>query len=118
MKTKFLLTSIAVIVLIVTVSSVFAAINGVELSRRTEILWYLILSYLITLAVEADRKSRKIPAPFEYAALVFFAWIFVLPYYLYSVHKWRGLLLSIGFILFTLIPDFAGLVTYLLVIDE
>jgi hypothetical protein len=115
MKIKLSLSLIVALVLIATVSNVFAAINGLELSKRTGVLWYLILSYLVALAVEADRKSRKIPAPFEYAALVFFAWIFVLPYYLYSVHKWRGLLLSIGFILFILIPDFATIVTYLIV---
>ncbi|MFA6901481.1 MAG: hypothetical protein WC236_00190 [Gallionellaceae bacterium] len=115
MKIKFSLTLIVVLILIGTVSNVFAAINGLEISQRTGVLWYLILSYLVTLAVEADRKSRKIPAPFEYAALVFFAWPFVLPYYLYSVHKLRGLLLSIGFILFTFIPDFATIVTYLLI---
>jgi hypothetical protein len=115
MKIKLSLSLIVALVLIATVSNVFAAINGLELSKHTGVLWYLILSYLVALAVEADRKSRKIPAPFEYAALVFFAWIFVLPYYLYSVHKWRGLLLSIGFILFILIPDFATIVTYLIV---
>jgi hypothetical protein len=115
MKIKLSLALIVALVLIGTVSNVFAAINGLELSLRTGILWYLILSYLVALAVEADRKSRKIPAPYEYAALVFFAWLLVLPYYLYSVHKWRGLLLSIGFIAFTLIPDFATIVTYLLI---
>lgn len=115
MKTGYSLFFMVILVAIGSAINAFAASRGGELSPGSSYLWYATFSYVVALAVEADRKSRKLSAPYEYGALVFFAWPAVVPYYLFTVRKWRGLALGLGLILFSCIPDFTYFITCILV---
>lgn len=116
-RLKPLFAIMVILVVVASAANVFVVSRGGELSRGTACLWYATYSYLVALAVEAHRKSRKLPAPFEYGAFVFFGWPVVVPYYLYTLRRWRGVALGIGFLLFSYIPDVASLATYLLIED-
>jgi hypothetical protein len=112
--------SLAIMVVLVVIASAmhaFVVSRGGELSGGAGYLWYATFSYLVALAIEADRKSRQLAAPFEYGAFVFFAWPVAVPYYLFKVRGWRGLALGLGLILFASIPDFIAIATYFLVQD-
>jgi hypothetical protein len=105
------------LVLFATVAQVFFTMRGLNLSRGSGDLWYFTFSYVIALLVEVDRKTRQVPAPFEYAAFVLFVWPLAVPYYLFKTRGWRGFAIGLGLILLAAIPDFAALVTYNLVGD-
>jgi hypothetical protein len=103
-----------VLVVLASAISAFAVARGSEISRGAGYLWYVAFSYVVALAVEADRKSRHLSAPFEYAAFVLFAWPLIVPYYLYQIIGWRGILLGFGLVAFSAVPDLVALATYLL----
>lgn len=115
MKLRHLLATMVVLVLFASAVSAFAITRGGDISRGAGYLWYAAFSYVVALAVEADRKSRRLSAPFDHAAFVFFAWPFVVPYYLYQVKGWPGVLSGVGLIAFSLVPDLVAFATYLLV---
>ena len=115
MKVGYSLLIMVILVAIGSVINAFVAILGGELSRGSLFLWYATFSYVVALSVETDRKSRKLSAPYEYGAFVFFAWPVVVPYYLFTVHRWRGLAFGLGLILFSCIPDFTSFITCLLI---
>jgi hypothetical protein len=104
----------ALLVLLASAISAFAVVHGSTISRSVSYLWYATFSYVVALTIEIDRKSRKLSAPFEYSAFVFVAWPFVVPYYMYQIKGWRGVLLGLGLIAFSSIPDLVTLATYFL----
>ena len=114
MKIRYSLAALIFLVVAASVVQVLFVSRGEELSRGSGYLWYATYSYVVALAVEADRRSRQMSAPFEYSAFVFFAWPVLVPYYLYGVRGWRGLALGVGLVLYSSIPDFAAYVTYFL----
>jgi len=101
--------AIGLVVAIGSVANVYAMLRGVELSRGTAWLYYLTLSYVVAWWIEADRKSRGIPAPFEYGAFAFFVWPLLAPYYLIQSRGWRGLAVAAGLLVFCSLPDIAAL---------
>ncbi len=118
MKTRHWLASMAFLVAIGSAANVYAVLHGIVPSEATGMLWGATFSYLVALAVEAERRTRKLSAPYEHGALVFFAWPIVLPYYLYTMHKWRGLALALGIVLFSFVPNIASMVAYLLLVQD
>ncbi len=115
MKAKPWLFVMVMLVAVISAVNIFVAIHGAQISPGAKWLWYVTFSYFVALVVEADRKSRKLSAPYEYGAFVFFGWPLAVPYYLYTVYGWRGIALGLGFWLFSLIPDVAYIATYLVV---
>ena len=113
MKIKPLLAAMFFLIVAFSAAQAFAVIHGGVISRGTAHLWYVTFSYLVALTIEADRKSRKLSAPYEYSALVFFAWPFVVPYYLYILQGWRGVWIGVGFYLFSCLPDITAIATTL-----
>lgn len=105
MKFRSLILTLVVLVLLASAVSALAIARGSEISRGAGYLWYVAFSYVVALAVEADRKSRRLSAPFEYAAFVFVAWPLIVPYYLYQIKGWRGVLLGFGLIALSAVPD-------------
>jgi hypothetical protein len=95
------------------VFEVFLTYRGAELSESSNYLWTVCFSYCVAWWIELDRKSKAIPAPFEYQAFVFFLWPVAAPYYLFQTRKWRGLLQGAGLIVLCCLPAVAALVTYL-----
>jgi hypothetical protein len=106
--------ALVVLVLLAAAIGAFAIARGSEISRRAGYLWHVAFSYVVALAVEADRKSRHLSAPFEFAAFVFVAWPLIVPYYLYQIKGWRGILLGVGLVAFSAVPDLVAFATYVL----
>jgi hypothetical protein len=69
----------------------FLAVRGLALPRETELLCSFEFRLILALWVSFDRRTRDLIVPFEFDALVFFAWPFVLPWYL---HRARVSVLS------------------------
>lgn len=114
LKLRRLILAMVVLVVFAAAIGAFAIARGSEISRGAGYLWYAAFSYVVALAVEADRKSRHLSTPFEYAAFVFVAWPLVVPYYLYQIKGWRGMLLGLGLVGFSCVPDLVAVATYLL----
>lgn len=103
---------ILALMLTVTCAQAYLGLQGVWLSESTSRLSYFILSFLVAILIERDRKIRGLSAPFEYAAFVFFAWPVVAPYHFFSVLRWKGLALGLGLLLLALAPDVAIILTH------
>jgi hypothetical protein len=112
MKRSHTIACIALLMLAVIGTQAYMVMHGTWLSPSTSKLWYVILSFLIAILIESDRKCRGRSAPFEYSAFVFFAWPLVAPHYFFSVLRWRGLAIGIGLILLALLPDLVILYLY------
>lgn len=89
------------------------ALHRVPATAGMLLLSRLIFSLLIVRWVQLDRASRRLTLPYEYDAFLFFAWIILLPAYLYRTRGPRGILPAIGFFLLAFAPritaDFASL---------
>jgi hypothetical protein len=59
--------------------------------EAAQLLWVSEFSLLLAIWVGKDRIRRRLSLPFEFDALVFFLWPFVIPYYLYRSRGPRGL---------------------------
>ena len=70
--------------------------HGLSVPDGTELLWRFAFSLTLAFYVRFDRRVRHFHAPFEFDAFVFFAWIAVVPYYLYRTRGRRGVLMAIG----------------------
>lgn len=103
---------IITLVLAMTCSQVYMVLHDDWLSGPTSSLAHFVLSFLIALLIERDRKIRGRSAPFEYAAFMFFAWPILAPHYLFTVMRWRGLLIGFGLLLLAITPDLAAYLTY------
>jgi hypothetical protein len=114
---SFPIAALTTLVIVGVTTEAFLASRGAELSDASGYLWTACFSFCVALWLDADRKSKAIPAPFEYQAFVFFLWPVVAPYYLFQTRRWLGLLQGVGLILFSCLPSVAALVTYMLVGD-
>jgi len=87
---------------LVVLTAIFAlglsilAAHGVDVPGTTELLWTFEFRLILTWWVYADSSARGFSAPFEFEALVFWAWPFVVPYYLCRSRGPRGLLFGVG----------------------
>jgi hypothetical protein len=103
---------ILALTLTMTCAQAYLGLHGAWMSESTSRLSYFILSLLVAILIERDRKIRGRSAPFEYAAFVFFAWPVVAPYYFFSVLRWKGLAFGLGLFLLALAPDVAIILTH------
>jgi hypothetical protein len=71
----------------------------------SSLLWKFAFALFVVRWVDLDRRSHELRTPFEFSAFVFFAWIVVLPYYLYKTRGPRGLLNTLGFWLLAATPS-------------
>jgi hypothetical protein len=94
---------------------VLVTYRGGEPSDASGYLWTICFSFCVAWWIEADRKSKSIPAPFEYQAFVFLFWPVVAPYYLIQTRRWRGLFQGLGLLVLACVPTVAAFITYLLV---
>ena len=70
------------VVILTSAESVLFALHDASPPRETDGLWTLLLNSAWSWWVFVDRRRRGISRPFEFDALVFFAWPVVVPYYL------------------------------------
>jgi hypothetical protein len=94
---KFLLPLIALAVIYsIGLSVVFLFSHGLVAPQESQSLYFLIFDLLLTWWVRIDRLARRFAVPYEYDVLVYVAWPFMVPYYLYRTRGWKGILLGVG----------------------
>jgi uncharacterized membrane protein (GlpM family) len=91
--------------LISSVGLAILASRGRPAPDGSSILWKFTFALFVVRWVELDRRSHDLRTPFEFNAFVFFAWLVVLPYYLYKTRGPRGLLGALGFWLLAATPS-------------
>ena len=84
--------ALAILTLASAVGRAVLAVRGTPLSPQTGRLDSFVFNLLLALWVRSDRQARNFRVPFEFDAFMFFAWPFLLPWYLYQTRKSRGLL--------------------------
>jgi hypothetical protein len=72
------------------------AFHGLITSPHADLFWSFEFRIILVGWVYFDRRVREFGVPFEFEAFIFFAWILLLPYYLYRTRRLRGLLLLGG----------------------
>jgi hypothetical protein len=90
------LVPLVVLTIIFTVGRSFLAVHDLGPPRTAEKLWTFEFGLVLAWWVSVDRRVRDFSVPFEFDAFVFFAWPFILPYYLYRTRGRRGLFLVTG----------------------
>lgn len=81
---------------------------GLVPTKSAEFIWWFEFRIILVGWVYFDRRASEFSAPFEFDAFMFFAWIFVLPYYLLRTRGRRGLLLLAGIYGLAAIPYLAA----------
>jgi hypothetical protein len=71
-------------------------------------LWSVCWRLALVWWVYVDRQGRVLGLPFEFDAFVFFAWLFLVPYYLYKTRGVRGLLLAAAIFALSMVPSVVG----------
>jgi hypothetical protein len=84
---------------------------GAEASRGADVAYRVAVSFLVATAVDRDRSSRKVRMPLEFSAFMLFLWPFLLPYYLFTTRRWRGLALALGVWMAVQIPTLTAVAT-------
>ena len=89
---------IALVVLTATLTAGwwFLAVHHLGATRSSELLWEFEFRMVLAWWVSFDWRACELRVPFEFDAFVFFAWPFLVPWYLYRTRGWRGLLLVAG----------------------
>jgi hypothetical protein len=88
------------------------AFHGLIHSPEAGLFWSFGFNIILAGWVYFDRRAREFSVPFEFDAFMFFAWIFLLPYYLYRTRGRRGLLLLAGIYGLAVIPDLAAAIVH------
>ncbi|HUL17499.1 MAG TPA: hypothetical protein VLV88_15990 [Terriglobales bacterium] len=84
------------------------ASRGEPAPGASAILWKYTFALFVIRWVGLDRRLYDLKTPFEFNAFLFFAWMIVLPYYLYKTRGLRGLLNTLGFWLLAATPAITG----------
>ena len=100
----WLLLLVAVLTAIVATSSYFLAVRGLKPSNEAFFFETTMYRLIVTGWVYLDRRCRALSLPFEFDAFMFFAWIILLPFYLYRTRRRRGLLFAGAILVLTVAP--------------
>ena len=98
------LNAIAFFTLFYYFSASYIVYMGAYTSIEYELLSFLVISVLIAWWVHEDKKKQKYHAPYEFAAFVFFAWVLVVPYYLWRTRGVEGIKWSILVVAYFFLP--------------
>jgi hypothetical protein len=102
------LIPLVVLTTIFAVGWSFLAVHSLGAPGTTDLLWTLEFRLVLAWWVHIDRQIRGFSVPFEFDAFVFFAWPFIVPYYLYRTRGARGLLLVTGNYGLYLVPSISA----------
>jgi hypothetical protein len=94
--------------LVFTFAGAVLSLHGLNTSRESEMLWSVCWRLALVWWVYVDRQGRVLGLPFEFDAFVFFAWLFLVPYYLYKTRGVRGLLLAAAIFALSMVPSVVG----------
>ena len=84
------LSGIALLTIVYAADSAILASFGM-FSAAMDLSHTLVFSFLVAWWARNDRRKLRYPAPyFEYDAFMFFAWFFLVPYYLFKTRRWRA----------------------------
>jgi hypothetical protein len=106
------LIPLLVVTAIYTTGRSILAFHGLIKSPEADLFRSFVFNIILAGWVYFDRRVRGFSVPFEFDAFMFFAWIFLLPYYLYRTRGRRGLLLLAGVYALAVIPDLAASIVY------
>ena len=109
------MAALATLTLISAAGRSILAVQGISLPKETGQLDSLAFNLIVSLWVHFDRLGCGFHVPFEFDAFVFFAWPFVVPWYLYRRRGRRGLLHAAATYGFAIFPSLAALVVRILV---
>jgi hypothetical protein len=102
------LIALVALTTIFTVGRSFVAIHNLGTPGAAELLWTFEFRLVLAWWVRVDRRVSGFSVPFEFDAFVFFAWPFIVPYYLYRTRGRRGLFLVTGIYGLYLMPYIAA----------
>jgi len=108
------LLALAALTLVSAAARSILAIHVVALPKETQQLDHFAFSLILALGVRFDRLARHFSVPFEFDAFMFFAWLVVLPWYLYRTRGKVGLLYTAALYLLAVLPNLAAAVTSLI----
>jgi len=91
---------------------VVLARSGKAPSESSMALYNVAFALILVYAVDADRRARRLAAPYEYNAFIFFFWPIALPVYLFQTRRWRGLVIGVGMLLLSEVPSIAAIIAY------
>ena len=107
--------ALAFLVVSASAETALFALRGMVVPRETQALWTLLFSLAWSWWIYVDRRLRRIGYPFEFDALVFFAWPFVAPYYLVRSRATRPRLATAFVWLLYALPFVVSATCYVLV---
>ena len=81
---------LAALVVFASFETAVFAFRRAELPRETEALWSLLFASAWSWWIYVDRRHSNSGYPFEFDALVFFAWPVMVPYYLFRSRSSRS----------------------------
>src|SRR5438105_15715445 len=93
---------------LLTAAQAVLAVHGFNMPTETRDAVVTVLATgfgMVVWWVYVDRQRRVLELPFEFDAFVFFAWVFVFPYYLYRTRRARGLLLAAAIYALSVTPS-------------
>ena len=91
---------------------VIMAYHGEFTSAEADVVFQLGFALLLTWWVYVDRRQRRYPVPFEFEAFVFFAWLLVVPYYLFKTRGRRAAPGCIALVVVFSLPYLVALIVY------
>ncbi len=107
------LNAMALLTVIYTAYVVIATYYGEDTSGALDYFEGAGFNYILAWWVYGDRHRRGFPVPFEFEALVFFAWPIAVPYYLFSTRGWRAAtLIIIALAIVVFLPYLVSLAVY------
>lgn len=82
---------------IYSVGLAILASRGISAPDGSRLFWKFAFGLFVVRWVAIDRRSHSFSVPFEFDTFVFFAWVLVVPYYLFKTRGPRGLINAMGF---------------------
>ena len=108
------IVALSVLTLISAIARSILALHHLSLPAESQLLYDLSWQALLACCVHFDRRSRLLRLPFEFDAFVFFAWPFVVPYYLHKTRGGPGWLLVLAMFALFALPYIAATIVHIL----
>lgn len=106
------LTGLLLLVVLYTVNSLTSGYYGETTSGGADVMYSVGVSLFIMWWVYLDRRQRQHSGPFEFEAFIFFAWIIILPVYLFQTRRWKALPMTVALYVAIFFPYLAGVGLY------
>ncbi|HET8966131.1 MAG TPA: hypothetical protein VFN20_07950 [Candidatus Acidoferrum sp.] len=100
--------ALVALTLISAVGQSVLAARGIPLSEATGRLDSFVFNLVLASCIHFDRRARNFSVPYEFDAFMFFAWPFLMPWYLYRTRGKQGLLYAAATYGIAILPSFAA----------